>query len=100
MQTLTGKEQNDVWMSVSFLTAETKFLVIKAPFLAKAVRAVNGRKLDVLYKGVDYRELTPESRALRVVEGWSQPLIDELYEFYNELVERSKKAISPDAVKG
>lgn len=99
MQTLTGKEQNDVWMSVSFLNNETKFFIIKVAFLARAITAVNGKDLHVLYKGKDFRELTPEQRCVRVIETWQQPLIDELYEFYSELVDRSRKAIKPDEIK-
>lgn len=99
MQTLTGKEQNDVWMSVSFLNNETKFFVIKVAFLARAITAVNGRELHVMYKGKDFRELTPEQRCVRVIEGWQQPLIDELYDFYSGLVDRSRKAIKPDEIK-
>jgi len=99
MQTLTGKEQNDVWMSVSFLNNETKFFIIKVAFLARAIVAVNGRRLDVLYKGKDFREITPEQRCVRIVETWQQPLIDELYEFYSELVDRSRKVIKPEEIK-
>lgn len=99
MQTLTGKEQNDVWMSVSFLSNETKFFVIKVAFLARAIVAVNGRDLGVLYKGKDYRELSLEQRCVRVVETWQQPLIDELYDFYSEMVETSRKVIKPETVK-
>jgi hypothetical protein len=98
MQTLTGKEQNDVWLSVSFLNNETKFFVIKVAFLARAITAVNGRRLDVLYKGKDFRDITPEQRSVRVVEAWQQPLIDELYEFYSEMVERSRKVIKPEDI--
>lgn len=100
MQTLTGKEQNDVWMSVSFLNNETKFFVIKVAFLARAITAVNGVDLHVMYKGKeDYRELTPEQRCVRVIEAWQQPLIDELYDFYLNLVDRSRKVIKPDEIK-
>ena len=98
MQTLTGKEQNDVWLSVSFLNNETKFFIIKVAFLARAITAVNGRRLDVLYKGKDFRDITPEQRCVRVVEAWQQPLIDELYEFYSEMVERSRKVIKPEDI--
>jgi hypothetical protein len=99
VRTLTGKEQNDVWMSVSFLNGDTKFFVIKVALLSRAIVAVNGRNLDVLYKGRDFRELTKEQRCIKVVESWQQPLIDELYEFYTELLERSRKAIKPDDIK-
>ncbi len=99
MRTLTNNEQNEVWMSVSFLTDQTKFLVIKTALLARAITSVNGRALDVLYPGKDYRELTPERRCVKVVESWQQPLIDELYEFYSELLERSRKVIKPEDVK-
>ena len=99
MRTLTGKEQNEVWLSVSFLNNDTKFFLIKVAFLARAITAVNDKSLDVLYKGRDFRELTKEQRCLRVVENWQQPLIDELYDFYSELVERSRKAINPEEVK-
>lgn len=99
MQTLTGKEQNEVWLSVSFLNNDTKFFLIKVAFLARAIKAINGRTLDVLYKGKDFRELTKEQRCVKVVEGWQQPLIDDLYDFYSELVDRSRKAINPEEVK-
>ncbi len=99
MQTLTGKEQNDVWMSVSFLNNETKFFIIKVAFLARAITMVNGRDLDRLYQGKDYREYTTEQRCVKVVETWQQPLIDELYEAYSEMVERSRKVIKPEVVK-
>jgi hypothetical protein len=99
LTTLTGREQNDVWLSVSFLTNDTKFFVVKIAFLAKAVVSVNGRALDTLYKSKDYRELTKEQRAMRVVESWQDTLIDELYQFYSQIVDRSKKAITPEAIK-
>lgn len=99
LRTLTGKEQNDVWLSVSFLNNDTKFFIIKVSLLARAVLAVNGRSLDLLYKGKDFRDLTKEQRAVRVVEEWQQPLIDELYEFYTELLERSRKTIKPEDIK-
>jgi hypothetical protein len=99
LQTLTAREQNDVWMSVSFLNNETKFFVIKVAFLAKAIVAVNGRDLEVLYKGKDFRAITPEQRCLKVVESWQQPLVDELYEFYSDLLERSRKVIKPAEIK-
>lgn len=99
MRTLTGKEQNDVWLSVAFLNNETKFFVIKVAFLAKAISAVNGRPLDVLYKGKDFRELNKEQRCMRVVESWQDVLINELYAFYSDLVDRSKKVIRPDDIK-
>lgn len=99
VRTLTGKEQNDVWLSVSFLTNDTKFFVIKVALLARAIVAVNGRSLDILYKGKDFRELTQEQRCVKVVELWQQPLIDELYDFYAELLERSRKTIRPEDVK-
>ena len=99
VHTLTGKEQNDVWMSVSFLNNDTKFFLIKVAFLARAVTAVNGRDLEVLYSGRDYRDLTKEQRCIRVIESWQQSVVDELYDFYSELVDRSRKAIHPDAVK-
>lgn len=99
MQTLTGKEQNDVWLSVSFLNNDTKFFLIKVAFLARAIRAINGRELDILYKGKDWRELTKEQKCVKVIETWQQPLIDELYEFYSGLVERSRKAINPEEIK-
>lgn len=99
MQTLTGREQNDVWLSVSFLNNDTKFFLIKVAFLARAIKAVNGRTLEVLYKGKDWRELSKEQKSVKVVEAWQQPLIDGLYDFYSELVERSRKAINPEEVK-
>lgn len=99
LQTLTGKEQNEVWLSVSFLNNDTKFFLIKIAFIAKAIKSINGRSLDTLYKGRDYRELTKEQRSVKVVEEWQQPLIDELYTFYAELVDRSRKAINQDNVK-
>ena len=99
MRTLTGKEQNDVWLSVAFLGNDTKFFVVKIAFLAKAITAINGRALDVLYKGKDFRELTKEQRCARVVETWQDTLINELYAFYTDLVKRSEKAVSVDAVK-
>lgn len=99
LKTLTGKEQNDVWLSVSFLGNETKFFVVKVAFLARAIIAVNGRSLDTLYSGKDFRELSKEQQCLRVVESWQDTLINELYDFYSQLVERSKKAINEDALK-
>lgn len=99
LRTLTGKEQNDVWLSVAFLGNETKFFVVKIAFLSRAITAVNGRKLDMLYKGKDFRELTTEQRCTRVVETWQDTLINELYNFYSDLVERSRKAIRPEDVK-
>jgi hypothetical protein len=99
MRTLTGKEQNDVWLGVSFLTTETKFLVVKVAFLAKAIMSVNGRALELLYKGKDFRELTKEQRCIKVVESWQDTLINELYDFYSELVARSRKTISPELIK-
>lgn len=99
MQTLTGKEQNDVWMSVSFLNNDTKFFLIKVAFLARSITAVNGRDLDVLYKGKNFRDLTKEQRCINVVEAWQQPLIDELYNFYSEMLERSRRMVTPDNIK-
>lgn len=99
MRTLTGKEQNDVWLSVSFLNTDTKFLVVKVAFLARAIMAVNGRPLDVLYKGQDFREVTKEQRCVRVIESWQDTLINELYDFYSQLVDRSRKIITPEAIK-
>lgn len=99
LRTLTGKEQNDVWLSVAFLNNDAKFFVVKVAFLSKAIASVNGRGLDVLYKGQDFRALTKEQRCLRVVESWQDTLINELYAFYTELVERSKKEISPEILK-
>jgi hypothetical protein len=99
MRTLTAKEQNDVWISVSFLNNDTKFFIIKVAFLARAIRAVNGRDLEVLYRNKDYKEITREQRCIRVIEAWQQPLIDELYDFYSDLVERSRKTIRPDSIK-
>lgn len=99
MRTLTGKEQNDVWLSVSFLGNDTKFFVVKIAFLSRAIVAVNGRELEVLYRGKDYRELTKEQRCARVVESWQDTVINELYEFYSQLVERSKKTISEELIK-
>ncbi len=95
LQTLTGKEQNDVWMSVSFLNNETKFFVIKVAFLARAITSVNGKRLHTLYRGKDFRDITTEQQCVRVVEAWQQPLIDELYEFYSEMVDRSRKVVKP-----
>lgn len=99
MRTLTGKEQNDVWLTVAFLNADTKVLVIKIAFLARAIVAVNGRPLEVLYKGKDFRDLSKEARASRVVEAWQDTLINELYGFYCELVVRSRKVITPEDIK-
>lgn len=99
LRTLTGKEQSDVWLSVAFLNNDTKFFVVKIGFLARAIMTVNGRKLDVLYKGKDFRELSSEQRCVRVVETWQDALINELYAFYSELVDRSKKVIRPEDVK-
>ena len=99
VRTLAGKEQNEVWLSVSFLNNETKFFVIKPAVLSRAIVAINGRPLDIMYKGKDFRDLTAEQRCLRVIETWQQPLIDELYEFYTELLERSRKAIKPEDIK-
>lgn len=99
LRTLTGKEQNDVWLSVAFLNNDTKFFVVKIAFLARAIMAVNGRPLDVLYRGKDFRELTKEARCARVIEGWQDTLINELYDFYSQMVERSRKAVSPEDIK-
>ncbi len=99
LRTLNGKEQNDVWLSVSYLSNDTKFFVVKVAFLARAITAVNGRPLDVLYRGKDFRELTREARCMRVVEVWQDVVINELYDFYSQMVERSRKAISPEDIK-
>jgi hypothetical protein len=99
MQTLTGKEQNDVWLSVSFLNNDTKFFLIKVAFLARAIKTINGKSLEILYRGKDWRELSKEQKCVKVIETWQQPLIDELYDFYSELVDRSRKAINPEEVK-
>jgi len=99
MRTLTGKEQNDVWVSVSFLNNETKFFVVKIAFLARAIMAVNGRALDMLYTGKDFRDLTKEGRCVRVIESWQESLVTELYNFYSEMVDRSKKAIDQEQLK-
>ena len=99
LRTLTGKEQNDVWLSVSFLNNDTKFFIIKVALLARAIMTINGRTVDVLYRGKDFRELSKEQRCIKVVETWQQPLIDELYEFYTELLERSRKTIRPEDIK-
>lgn len=98
-RTLTGKELNDVWLSVSFLTSDTKLFVVKTAYLARAIKAVNGRPLDIMYKAADYRELTKEQRCLKVVESWQDTLINELYEFYSQLVNRSREAINEPALK-
>lgn len=97
-RTLTSKEQNDIWLSVSFLSNDTKFFVVKIFFLARAIKAVNGRALDILYKGQDFRELTKEQRAVKVLENWQDALVNELYEFYSQMLERSKKTIRQEDI--
>ena len=97
-RTLTSKEQNDIWLSVSFLSNDTKFFVVKIFFLARAIKAVNGRALDILYKGQDFRELTKEQRAVKVLENWQDTLINELYDFYSQLLDRSKKTIRQEDI--
>jgi hypothetical protein len=99
MRTLTGKEQNDVWMSVAFLNADTKVLVIKTSFLARSITAVNGKNTDMLYRGSDFRELNKEQRAMKVIETWQDTLINELYDFYAQLVQRSQEIVKVDSIK-
>lgn len=99
VRTLTSTEQDEVWLSLSFLNGDSKVLMIKRPILVRAIVSVNGASLDELYSGKDYNALTPLQRATSVVGELQQELVNELFEFYGELVDRSKKSIRPDLIK-
>jgi hypothetical protein len=99
MKTLDSSEQDEIWMGLSFLPGENKFLVIKKPILVRSITAINGRALETLYEGDDYRELTEQQRATRVVNKWQNALVNKLYEFYEVLLDRSNKLINPEEVK-
>lgn len=99
IKTLTNQEQDDVWFSLSFVDGGNKILVIKRPILSRAIVSVNGRSLDTLYEGADYKDLTEQQRTSKVVASWQDALIDKIYEHYSDLVQRSKKSFEPAEIE-
>ena len=89
IRTLSSTEQDQVWLSLSFLDNANKILLVKKPILARAIVSVNGTALASLYDKED-KDIADHVKALYVLGQWQDSLVDAIFDFYSNLVSRSK----------
>ena len=93
VRTLTSAEYDSVWLGLSVLGGSDKILLIKRPILARAIVSVNGSALDALYEGKN-KDASSQLMALEVLSNWQESLVNQIFEFYNELAKRSNEVFS------
>jgi hypothetical protein len=95
LETLDDKEQEDILKLTDGGLSADSFVTIRRIVVAKAVQSVNGRPLEALSSA----EGDGFQRKLSIVTAMQSHVVERLYEFYEQLVARSKGAIEPEQVK-
>lgn len=99
MSTLADEDQEAIFKKFSSAMADAgSFVELRRTVVAMSINTMNGRPLESLYPpdapGVDIF-----GAKLALVRKMQGPVLDKLYEFYEELLKRSKQKVEPEQIK-
>lgn len=94
MRTLGDDEQEKIYKLVGEQEGPDSFVAMRRLVVAMSVQSVNGRPLEALGG-----EGEPIQRKLAVLKAMQSRVVDKLYSFYDQLLEKSQQEIDPEQVK-
>lgn len=92
MHTLEGEKSTEALRAVSLDDDVSKVHQLRIEILARAIDTINGVPLEKLYEGND-TSLSTLARRVVVVGSWQQIVINKFFDTYNNLLDRSNKAV-------
>lgn len=97
METLNDEAQREIFRRVSNDPSEgaDSFVRLRRLTVAVALTRVNDQPFEDLMPG----ESNSLDRKVEIISRMQDSVVDRLFEFYNELMERSRKDITPKQVK-